>query len=82
MNFIRSIFLCIELFFSLCRELDDELRQILDDVNEFSVADISSSSETMLSTTTNNNNNNNSIYSDSGFVEEHLEECVIQFCTK
>ncbi len=63
-------------YFSLCRELDDELRQILDDVNEFSVADVSSSSDTILSIT-----NNNSIYSDSGFVEEHLEECVIQFCT-
>ncbi len=60
--------------FSLCRELDDELRQILDDVNEFSLADVNSLSDTILST-------NNSIYSDSGFVEEHLEECVIQFCT-
>jgi hypothetical protein len=77
----QSIFLFTRLFFSLCRELDDELRQILDDVNEFSVADVGSSSETILSTT-NNNNNNNSIYSDSGFVEEHLEECVIQFCTR
>ncbi|CAF2492539.1 unnamed protein product [Rotaria sp. Silwood2] len=67
---------------NLCRELDDELRQILDDVNEFSVADVtpvSSLSDTLLSTT--NTNNNSSIYSDSGFVEEHLEECVIQFCT-
>ncbi|CAF2116821.1 unnamed protein product [Rotaria magnacalcarata] len=67
---------------SLCRELDDELRQILDDVNEFSVADVSSMSsisDTSLSTT--NNSSNSSIYSDSGFVEEHLEECVIQFCT-
>jgi hypothetical protein len=65
------------LLFSLCRELDDELRQILDDVNEFSVADVNSSSDTILSIT----NNNNSIYSDCGFVEEHLEECVIQFST-
>lgn len=65
--------------FSLSRELDTELRQILDDVNEFSLADVGSSSETMFSTPT---NNNNSIYSDTGFVEEHLEECVIQFCTK
>jgi len=63
-------------YFSLCRELDDELRQILDDVNEFSVADVSSLSDTILSIT-----NNNSIYSDCGFVEEHLEECVIQFST-
>ena len=63
---------------SLCRELDDELRQILDDVNEFSLADVVSSSETMFPS----NTTNNSIYSDSGFVEEHLEECVIQFCTK
>lgn len=66
---------------SLCRELDDELRQILDDVNEFSLADGNTSSDTVLSTTNNNNNNNNAMYSDSGFVEEHLEECVIQFCS-
>lgn len=66
------------LFFSLSRELDAELRQILDDVNEFSLADVSPSSDTMFSPA----NNNNSIYSDTGFVEEHLEECVIQFCTK
>ena len=76
-NFFEFIVFCI----SLCRELDDELRQILDDVNEFSVADVNSLSDTILSTTNNNNNNNNSIYSDSGFVEENLEECVIQFCT-
>jgi hypothetical protein len=50
------------------------LRQILDDVNEFSLADVNST-DTIAS------NNNNSIYSDTGFVEEHLEECVIQFCT-
>ncbi|CAF1608244.1 unnamed protein product, partial [Adineta ricciae] len=65
---------------NLCRELDDELRQVLDDVNEFSVADGSSNStpsDSILSTT----NTNQSMYSDSGFVEEHLEECVIQFCT-
>ena len=61
--------------FSLCRELDDELQQILDDVNEFSIGDVTSSS---LTTT---NDTDSSIYSDSGFVEEHLEECVIQFCT-
>jgi hypothetical protein len=66
----------LEFAFSLCRELDDELRQILDDVNEFSTADVSSTDIIVSST-----NNNNSIYSDSGFVEEHLEECVIQFCT-
>ncbi|CAF0912628.1 unnamed protein product [Rotaria sordida] len=68
---------------NLCRELDDELRQILDDVNEFSIADvtsISSLSDTIVSIT-NTNNTNSLIYSDSGFVEEHLEECVIQFCT-
>ncbi|CAF3438844.1 unnamed protein product [Rotaria sp. Silwood1] len=67
---------------NLCRQLDDELRQILDDVNEFSVADVTSVSflsDTSVSTT--NTNTNSSIYSDSGFVEEHLEECVIQFCT-
>jgi len=63
-------------FLSLCRELDDEFRQILDDVNEFSSADVSGLTDSSLSVT-----NNNSIYSDSGFVEEHLEECVTQFCS-
>ncbi|CAF3493051.1 unnamed protein product [Adineta steineri] len=69
---------------SLCRELDDELRQILDDVNEFSIAEfstISSLSDTILSSSSTNNNNNASMYSDSGFIEEHLEECVMKFCT-
>lgn len=61
---------------SLCRELDDEFRQILDDVNEFSSADVSGLTDSSLSIT-----NHNSIYSDSGFVEEHLEECVTQFCS-
>lgn len=72
----RSIYSAISVF-SLCRELDEEFRQILDDVNEFSSADVSNTTDSSLSTTT----NNNSIYSDSGFVEEHLEECVTQFCS-
>ncbi|UJR37999.1 hypothetical protein I4U23_030681 [Adineta vaga] len=69
---------------NLCRELDDELRQILDDVNEFSVVDGSSTSSSLsdsILSTTNNNQSTISMYFDSGFVEEHLEECVIQFCT-